>query len=429
MFFHFKNEPIKNRSGAKERFFGFLAIAIATAFFVFPSDTQAYNIKNPIPYTYNDITYTNVICYDTATQNHCWYTQEETVKFYKNGANTISIISTSFPFHYLHTYGSIGNWTTNTQATSAYGINAFDYSLVIDGSLVSSLDIYTDDTFATVFLEKNYVTQISENANIILTFLYPKMLAPVYHADIQMPLLTTHVSTKVNVSFENLSDSDKQHFYITIFKMTDDSYNTVDSVNPYTETFNIASISELGNIDFLAPLLGGETEYFSIVIAPDETYANAYPDYPSFFKYNFSLTGLVPTDPNYITGQSPFIQPDSSQSSGSVFGDFLAGVGRYMFIPNPTLIDEILGTQWTLFQTQFAPIFALYKYDENAPTNAANLKIYDGLITMSGRSFGFVYDPFHTLDIPPIVPYFMTFFVYFSLIFWLIRKISDLFPE
>jgi len=419
MLFHLKSAFEKHKSGA----FQSVLFALLTGIFVFfvsPAKAdEAIDLSVPRQYTFN---------YETQTF-------DTSVSFVRPEGG-IYVLFMKNPKQFSSFYIGNNNWSIgDSDAFAQFRCSTGDLSACVleqwYNAPYAGLMYFTDNTILSINGATSSILKLADNAQISAQFLYPKMLAPVYHADIQMPLLTTHVSVKLHVSKQNLTDVDSSHWFVTIFKTVDGSFDVVDSVDPYTESKSLGELSSMGNVDFSVPLLGGNTGYYSVVFAPDSAYATAYPDYPHFFKYNFSLKGLTPDDPNYITGQSPFIKPDSEvgSSTGSVLGDLLRDVASFLFVPNETLYTETIGAEWTLMQTTFAPLIQIYGYSNNAPQTADAIPIYTGSLTLNGHSTPFVYDPFHTLSIPSIVPTFMTYMFYLALGWFLIKNISNIFPE
>jgi len=110
--------------------------------------------------------------------------------------------------------------------------------------------------------------------------------------------------------------------------------------------------------------------------------------------------------------------------------DWWGDIAVFVFAPNVILMDATINSQSDILHEKFPNFFQFYEdFGSLAPANASNVKIFEGDLSLNGQNAHMVFDPFHTLPIPEFIPTLLTALMYLSLGFWLLRNLSNLFPE
>lgn len=423
-------------------FFILLSLLIVFPFFANADNSEyADYIPLSVPFILEDKTFSNFVCSTVSISTYytdCFYISDDTDFFlyYDTGDNiSLKLLANS---SYINCNADNG---VNNPATCSYVYNYYyDIDIIVRYPIYESffhtMPIY-DPTGTTIISEPNYfisptLPEISQDSNISIEFKYPKMLAPVYHAYIKLPEITdTEANVRIKVNYENIAEELKEHWNISIFKMVDSSYDIIDTTQPYFESFNLTELDEFGYLNFTVPIMQDEDYYFSTVISPDSTYASIYPEYPHFFKYNFSLSGVSPSNPNFNYGQSfnsPNIDDEGNPliSTGSALGDYIAN----LIVPN----SDYLGNQITIiknnFQNKFSSFFAL---KDIFSTSISGLSSSQTVPTFS--SFSMYGASVNIINFDLIDPYmptirnYITAFLYLVLFIFLIKKISLIFSS
>lgn len=427
----------QNSSGAKERFLPtywlvgiFLFVAFSVAIHAPRASAAMPPLLHEVPFTSdNEHVYQDVIAakyyssYYAADMIEYLYFNEaqfSSTGFDFSGASIIATSNSGEIINYLYTrcYAS-GEYTGicfNTYETESQGpLNLILYGPQSPTSdyLITTVDI---DSF-----EANHFIEIpaANYSDFTLRFDYPRMYGPVFHADIKMTEFTSHVAVRTDVDYPLVLSQDVlSHVVVAIVKMTDNTYEVVDTTDPYLEQFNLTEITN-GKVDFSVPLLGGTSEYFKAFLAFDDDYLEQHEGPAIISQLRFSLTGLFSNEEGYDYAQNPFLPPVDGEGNLDVGSDSIVG----------GLIDNALAESWFSIKNQFSDFFTIADIVRNAPTGASDSAIYSGTMELNGHIFPFDYDPFHAWPIPPIVPLIMTYVAYIGLAFFLIRKLSNIFPE
>jgi len=105
-------------------------------------------------------------------------------------------------------------------------------------------------------------------------------------------------------------------------------------------------------------------------------------------------------------------------------------IAMFVFAPNVVLMDATINSQSDVLHEKLPNFFDFYSnFGSDAPENSGDVKIFEGDLSLNGQSAHMIYDPFHSLPIPEFIPTLLTALMYLSLGFWLLRNLSNLFPE
>lgn len=362
-------------------------------------------IVRDISYQGGDYTY-GVYYFDIANDDKITITDLPTKSF--------SIDVNYFTYFICHSTGTCSRGSTNNNPAtinSSYFYASSSPSFNLDNSLYQ--DGYIN--------QYEIIPEWLSTYNLTATFEYPKMLGPVFHADYKMTDLTTNVPVRIKTNVPLVLDPLLlQHIQVSIVQKTDNTYSTVKTVNPYLENYTLFEMLQYSLFEFTLPLLSGETNYFTLFYAFDDEYLSQHPGISIINRYDFSLTGLSPSDEDYEYGQTPVLPPVDSVgntfvSTGSIIGD---------------LVQKQLSETWLDVREQFADFFYIFDLAKNPPASqTGSAPLYSGDFQLAGKTVPVVFDPFHQFPIPPIVPQVTSFMAYFALGWFFIRKSSELFPE
>jgi hypothetical protein len=127
--------------------------------------------------------------------------------------------------------------------------------------------------------------------------------------------------------------------------------------------------------------------------------------------FNIPLIGDVPTIPSPLDNPTGFVS-----ESLSLFFDKFTGFLRIVFVPDDGYFSKTWYELNRPVQRQVDPLY------DNAPL--VNTTVHIGSVDAP-----FVFDPFHSIEIPEFVRTFMTWITIIGAIFWLIRKMPSLFGQ